>query len=460
MKSKLFSLLIVAVMLFIAVVPASAQLGTTDTSSFTIQNIDTIQVTVTVQFINAAGQVYQPLQVDSLTPTPTPNPFTLDAGFSKQIVVSNIPATQLPAGAYSVVIFSSGVIVAMAGVAGDLPNNTRHFVGSYSGFGSTEGALETYLAVANYNASGWYSMISVQNLGTTDTTATLTLTCSNNSLVGTLTSPPIPEMASYTFVLKNTVPTGFTSTTSCNGSARINASQPVVVVNNQNIPTGGNTISYGGASAGATPLFITNLQTRFSGWSSALNIRKVGAGSTTVTIDYSDGEPDDTCDLSDTTPGCNLYLPTFHPTAGRFSAIVTSSNPAIGLIAVVGSSNGTRSGAVVGVADGAQAVTAPLVTKAFYGWTAAINCQNVSPTPTTLNVAYSGKTPYNTTTVLNQGDSQQILTQNEAILGTTFSGGVTITANAAGAMITCTIGNTNSSTVPGDWTNQYNAFNK
>jgi hypothetical protein len=306
-------------------------------------------------------------------------------------------------------------------------------------------------------------MISVQNLGTDATTATLTIRCSNNSSVGTLTSPSIPTMAAHTFVLKNVVPSGFTSSTSCNGSADITsntAGQNIVVVNNQNIPSGGNTISYGGASSGSQTIYIANLQTLNSGWNAALNIRKLGSGSTTVTIDYSDAEPNDTCNLTDAQPGCNLYMPTVHPTRGRYSATITNSNPAVSLIAVIGTSNGTKSGAVVGVPDGTSTVTAPLVQKAYYGWTSAINCQNVSPTPTTLNIAYQGKTPYNHPTTLNQGGSLQILTSNESILGTSFAGGVTITANAAGARIACTIGQTNSSGVPGDWTNQYNAFNK
>jgi hypothetical protein len=459
MKAKALSILMVAVLLLVTVIPASAQLGQTDTSSITVQNVDTSSVSVTIQFIAPNGDVYQPLYFDNLNPQ-TPNPFSLDPGYSRQIYVPNIPIQYLPAGQYSVVIYSTGAVVAMAGVAGDNAGNSRHFVGSYSGFAPSEGSTTAYLAVANYNASGWYSMISVQNLGTAATTASLTLTCSNTSAVGTLTSPSIAEMASYTFVLKNTVPNGFTSGTSCNGSAQITASQNIVVVNNQNIPTGGNTISYGGASAGASPLFIANLQNAFGGWNSALNIRKVGSGSTTVTINYSDSEPDDTCNLSDASPGCNLYMPSFHPTTGRFSAIVTSSNPAVDLLAVVGSSRGTRSGAVVGVASGSHIVTAPLVTKNFYGWTSAINCQNVSPTPTTLNIAYQGKTPYNNPTTLNEGESLQIATSSESILGSTFSGGVTITANAVGALIACTIGNTNSSSVPGDWTNQYNAFSQ
>ncbi len=72
MKSKLLSLLTVTVLLFVAVVPASAQLGTTDVSQFTVQNIDTVDVSVTVQFISG-NNVYQPSQLDSLTP-PHSNP--------------------------------------------------------------------------------------------------------------------------------------------------------------------------------------------------------------------------------------------------------------------------------------------------------------------------------------------------------------------------------------------------
>ena len=47
---KKLSILIVLAMLFVAVVPASAQLGATDISSFTVQNVDVETATVTIHF--------------------------------------------------------------------------------------------------------------------------------------------------------------------------------------------------------------------------------------------------------------------------------------------------------------------------------------------------------------------------------------------------------------------------
>jgi hypothetical protein len=304
-------------------------------------------------------------------------------------------------------------------------------------------------------------MISVQNLGSSAADVTVTINCANNSSVGTLTATGIQPNAAHTFVLKNEVPTGFTTGTTCNGSAKVQSTngQSIVSVNNQNQPAAGNTISYGGESTGSSTLYIANLQNGYFGWVSSLNIRKLNAGSTTVTIDYSDGEPDDTCNLTDTDPSCNLFIPTFHPTTGRFSAKVTSTG-GMPLIAVVGSSNGTKSGAVVGVGGGTKTVTVPLAMKSYYGWNSAINCQNISSTPTTLNISYTGYFNYDHATTLNEGQSVQIVVSNESQLPSQYYGGVIITAKAAGANIACTVGNTNSSSVAGDWTNQYNAFNK
>jgi hypothetical protein len=385
-KITAISLVLLLTLMMVFVVPARAQLGDSDVSQFTVQNISGTTVTITVTFIAADGTPLTPSDLGG----GTSNPFNLADGASKQIYVPNVPG--LPDGAYAVVISSTGQVVAMAGLASDASNN--HFVGSYSGFSS--GATTAYLAVANYNYYGWYSMISVQNLGSSAANVTVTISCSNVSTIGTLTAAGIQPNAAHTFVLKNEVPSGFTSGTVCNGSAKVEStnSQPIVAVNNQNQPAAGNTISYGAESSGSSTLYIANLQNGYFGWVSSLNIRKLNAGSTTVTVDYSDAEPNDTCNLTDSAPACNLFIPTVHPTTGRFSAKVTSTG-GMPLIAVVGSSNGTKSGAVVGVASGTGTVTVPLAMKAYYGWNSAINCQNISTTPTTLNVSYTGYTPYN-----------------------------------------------------------------
>lgn len=455
-SKKLVPVILMVILIFAMVVPASAQLGDTDVSSITVQNISTTNATVTVTFVSESGVEYTPLQLDNQTPTGFPNPFVLTPNQSRQIFVPNIPAAQLPSGRYSVVISSNVQVVAVAGVSG---TGTTRFTGSYSGFSA--GASPVYLATVAFNFNGWYSMISVQNLGGSPADVTVTITCTSGA-VGTLSAIDIPTMASHTWALKNTTPSGFSPGTVCIGSASVTSDQPVVAVNSQNQPGTGRTNTFEGAAAGSSKLYVPHLQNNYSGWNSSLNIRKIGSGSTTVTIDYSDAEPSDQCVLTDAIPSCQLYMPSFHPTVGRFGATITSS-PAREMLAVVGSSKGTLSGAYVGFGSGSNEVSIPLVTKYYFNWVSAITCQNVSVTPTTLNVTYQGYAPYNHPTTLNEGDSVQILVASEAFLPNGAQVGAVIKANAPAASIACIVGNsnpTNAATTPGDWTNQYNGFNK
>ena len=132
------------------------------------------------------------------------------------------------------------------------------------------------------------------------------------------------------------------------------------------------------------------------------------------------------------------------------------------LLAVVGTSHTSGlSGAVIGVGGGSTSVAIPNVAKSYYNWKSAVNCQNVGTIPTTLNLSYQGYAPYNHPTTLNEGESVQVLAANEAFLPAGYIGGLTVTANAVGAKIACTVGNTNSynqGITPGDWTTQFNAF--
>ena len=109
-------------------------------------------------------------------------------------------------------------------------------------------------------------------------------------------------------------------------------------------------------------------------------------------------------------------------------------------------------------------VAIPNVSKNYVGWKSAINCQNVGSLATTLNVSYGGysASAYNTSS-LSSGASLQIQVFNESFLPDGWQGGATVKANTAGAEIACTVGNSNpdkAATTPGDWTSQYNAYNK
>jgi hypothetical protein len=450
---KSITILVVLIVMAATVVPVYAQLGTTDTSTFTVQNISGGSATITVTFYAENGTSYSPTDLGA----GVTNPFTLADGVSQQVNVANIPTAQLPTGRYSLVISSTAQVIAQAGLAG---TGALHFGGSYDGFSS--GATTVYIPSAAYNFFGWYSMISVQNLGSSPADVTVTITCLGGG-TGTLTQLNIPSMSSYTWALKNVVPTGFTASTVCDGSAVITSDQNIVAVNNQNRPSTGSTNTFEGASSGGNPLYAPSLSNNFFGWNSNLSIVKLGLGNTTVTISYSDGDPDDTCNLTDATPFCKLYQPTYHSVTGRYGATISATG-GMQLLAIVGSTNGSLSGATSAVAGGTATVAVPNVSKNYFGWVSAINCQVVGGAATTLHMSYAGYTvnAYDTAS-LNIGDSIQILVANESFLPASWQGGATITANNTSADIACTVGNsnpTNAATNPGDWTTQYNAFNK
>ena len=328
MKVKVFSILMVAVLLLVAVIPASAQLGQSDFASFTIQNIDTVDASVTVQFVEPDGDIWLPTQLDQANP-PTPNPFTLAPGTSKEIVTTNIPLAQLPAGQYSVVIFSSAKVVAVASVGG---SGTRRFTGSYSGFDA--GATTVYLPAVYHNYFGWYSFISVQNLGSVASNINVEITCSDGT-TGLMTASNVAEFASAHFVLKNTRPPGWSTSKVCDGSARIwsTNSQPLVATDNQSKPALGNTQSFGALASGTPTVYVPTLFYNYSHWNSSLGIRKLGSGNTTVTISYSNGGTN-TCNLTDAQPSCLKLMHVDHnAVAGTFGATITSS-PSMDLIAV------------------------------------------------------------------------------------------------------------------------------
>ena len=437
MKRKtLFSLVIVLVALAIFAVPAFAQLGDTDVSSFTVQNVSGGSGEVTVTFIAEDGTMSTPADLGAgIT-----NPFTLADGASQQIYVPNVPG--LASGRYSVMISSNAQVVAQAGVAG---TGTTRFSGSYVGFSS--GALTTNIPSVAYNFAGWYSMISVQNVGSDVTDIEVEFYCVDGT-TGTLTATNVQPYASHTWALKNDMPVGFSPSTQCDGSAVVSSSsQPVVAVNNQNKPATGATNTFEAAPAGNDILYVPSLSNNFSGWNSALTIQKLDAGPTTVTVSYDDGDPDDTCSLTDAVPSCKLYMPNFHNQVGRFGAIITSSG-GTNLLAIAGTTKASEgwSGATSAAPSGSESVA----------------IQNVGSGATSVNVEYSGyaSDAYNTSSI-PVGGSVQILVFNETFLPDGWQGGATITGNVSGSEVICTVGNSRSNApIPGDWTSQYNAYNK
>jgi hypothetical protein len=452
-KVRIFTLVAIIVLLFGLVGTASAQLGDTDISSFTVQNIDTTSANVTITFVDESGNEKTPTVLNS----GHPNPFTLAPGESWEVYVPGIPSNQLPNGRYSVVIASTAQVVGIANLVGQ---GSVNYNGSYSGFSS--GATTFYLPAAVFNYFGWYSLISVQNVGAAPANITLTINCTNGA-TGTLTANNVPMFSSHHFVLKTTTPSGFNGSTSCNGSAVVTSNQPVVAVDNQTSPGNGNTQSFSGVQSGSPKLYAPALYHNYFGWNASLNIRKLGTGSTTVTVSYSDGGSSN-CNLSDATPGCLLYMPSAHPATGYFGAEITSS-PSKDLVAVVNAANGSQAQTYNAVGTGTGTVGIPSLMKSYYGWNTSFTCQNISSsTSTTLNVKYDGYAgnAYNTPS-LAPGATWEKVTSSEGFLPSGFQGGATITANTGGADITCIVNFNNGAQMgssAGDWSMSYNAFNK
>jgi hypothetical protein len=451
-KFRVIALVAVVAMLFGLVGTAAAQLGQTDISSFTVQNIDSTNATVTITFVAENGT--------QTTPNPLnggkANPFTLTPGESFEVYVPGIPSSQLPNGRYSVVIASTAQVVGIANLVGQ---GTVNFNGSYSGFSA--GGTSFYLPSAVFNYYGWYSLISVQNVGAAPANVTLTITCANGT-TGTMTASNIPLFSSHHFDLETTTPSGFTGSTQCNGSASITSNQPVVVVDNQTAPAGGNTQSFSGVMTGYSKLYAPALYQNYYGWNASLNIRKLGTGNTTVTVTYSDSGSS-TCNLTDAQPGCLLYMPSVHPATGYFGATIQAS-PSMELIAVTNAANGSQAQTYNAVGTGTGTVGIPSVMKSYYGWNTSFTCQNVGTVATALNVKYDGYAgnAYITAS-LAPGAAWEKVTASESFLPTGFQGGATVTAATGGAQISCIVNFNNATqmgSTKGDWSMSYNAFNK
>jgi len=113
-RFTLASLLVILAVLLVAVFPAAAQLGDTDVSSFTVQNVGADDASVSIVFVEEDGDQIVPTELSG----GQTNPFTLGVGESFEVYVPGIPDTQLPSGRYSVVISADQQIVAIANLIG------------------------------------------------------------------------------------------------------------------------------------------------------------------------------------------------------------------------------------------------------------------------------------------------------------------------------------------------------
>jgi len=447
---KFMMTLTVTLVILTTTVPVMAQLGDVDNSSFIIQNVGTDEATVLVTFYDEAGNSITPSELNA----GKPNPFTLAPWASFEVYLPGIPG--LANGRYSVVVSSDQPVVAIANLIGQNVAGTVFYNGSYAG--ASEGATTIYLPAIVHAYYGWNSLISIQNVGNSPTDVTVTYTCGANTYTHTKTG--LAPKASVHFDLETNPPPGMP--TGCNGSAVVTSTdnQPIIAVDNQTAAGQGFTQSYNGFASGATTVYVPALYHDYYTWSSSLNIRKIGSGDTVVTVTYSDGSTPSTCNLTDATPSCMLYMPTVHPAKGRFAATITSSS--LPIVAIVNAANPNKQAQTYeGFMDGKPSVGLPTVMKKYYGWDTSFTCQNVGDVTTKLRIMYQGyaANAYETKS-LAPGESIEIYQPAETFLPNGYRGSVTVTAIEAGAKIACIVNQThgaNQAAGKGDWSMSYNA---
>jgi hypothetical protein len=115
MSKRIFtviSLILALGMLFVLVIPASAQLGDKDESKFYVQNVSGNDgVSVTIKFVDTSGTETTPTDLGN----GVTNPFTLD---KDEMEIINVPdVVGLPTGQYSVIISSTDKVAAVARVS-------------------------------------------------------------------------------------------------------------------------------------------------------------------------------------------------------------------------------------------------------------------------------------------------------------------------------------------------------
>lgn len=443
---RFLTLALVVVMALVFVMPVGAQLGDVDNSSFTVQNVGTALATVQISFFGETGTEVVP---GTLNAGKT-NPFTLAAGASFEVYVPGIVG--LAAGRYSVVIASDQPLVAIANLIGQNTAATVFYNGSYSG--ASSGAASVNLPSVNHAYYNWNSLVSVQNAGSLATDVTVTYYCGGTF---TQTKAGVAPGAAAHFDLETAAPAGMGG---CAGSAVISSSngQPLVAVDNQTA-AGGFTQSFNAFAQGSATVYVPAMYEAYYTWNSSLNIAKIGAGASAVTVKYSDGSPNSTCNLTDIAPSCLLYMPTAHGGAAKlFAATVTAVGQPI--VAIVNSANPTGQAQTYGgFAGGAGSVGLPTVMKKYYGWDTSFTCQNVGTVATSLALSYQGyaASAYNTAS-LPLGGSVEIFQPGETFLPTGYRGSVTVTANTAGGEVVCIVNQTNGGQVgKGDWSMSYNA---
>ncbi|GIV64256.1 MAG: hypothetical protein KatS3mg083_635 [Candidatus Dojkabacteria bacterium] len=275
----LIFILVLSFSLNINVYETKAQSFASYVSGITIQNLETSQATVTVDYYNQSGTVAH--QTTD----------TIPAFGVKDY--ATIPTSSGFQG--SVVISSTNKIAAVSTLRGD--NRGR---GAY--IGMSEGATTAVLPVLmkNWGSSSWNTWFAVQNIGTGDATITVNYAACPGNSDKEVTGVKPKSMVTFS----QSTETCFTSSKVLT-SAVVTSNQPIIIVVSQESTIVNSSLVSQGFTAGDTnpviPLMNSN-NPDTSGWRTAISVFNMGTQDTTITMTYVRANDGSTCTETQTIP--------------------------------------------------------------------------------------------------------------------------------------------------------------
>ncbi len=452
---------------------AGAQAEVTDvtssvtyTSGFQVQNLETTDATVILEFYNQDG---------TLAASPAPQ-YTIAGSSSKTF----FPINDVPSGFNgSLVISSDKDIRAVSNLVGSGPGN---YFAATNGFQA--GSTAVSLPLVMCNNSGFDTFFNVQNAGTADATVTIQYVPGSNGTAQTETATIKPGAA------KTFDQTTGSSTVNCStladgsgkfiGSAKITGTQPLVAAVMQlNTASFKVLMGYGGFTQGSANVALPLVMANNSGFYTGIQVQNAGTAATDVTIAYSPntaGAGNPVNESFTLAAGASKTIlqngaPPGNGSANNWGSIgkyiggaLISSSNSQPLVAIV---NQVRPSPALGSAyegfDPSTATTkvsAPLIMANNSTYYTGIQVQNVDTTSVNVTIKYSTNlagsfAPADEVFTLAAGASKTIIQSGGAWSGNKYIGSATVTASGKVVAIV----NQVSLSVSGDQMATSDAFN-
>lgn len=410
---KFFSLILVLVIAVVSFTPAFATTavpGGPFSSSIQIQNLGTEVATVSIQYVNQAGQVLH-----------TTN-HTIDVADVLSVYVPSESA--LVSGEYSAVVSSDQPVAAVSNFS-DADSGA-----AYSG--EADGALSWGFPAVYDNYYGYYTEIYAQNVFTDAQDIKLEVFAPGvASAVYSNVKKNVPRNASVNWSVKDLAELQ----NNVSYSAVVTASEPVVAIGNT---FGSGSIaaqlySFNGFSEGATTFYAPALYNNYYGWNASVSVQNMADTVATGIVQFSDGtEIEFTLEPS---AAKAIYLPTAGVATGLLSAVVESDEDVA--VSVNISNNSNRAATYNGVSEATTKVYVPNIMKRYYKYSSSITCQNIGSEATTMTVKYAAAPSASETSgSIQPGKSWEVYMPSKTAVPNGYNAGATI---EAGQPIVCIV---------------------